>query len=233
MGRFISEVSVKVGLVGVDDVIAERLIGRFKTRSADDPGNFVTHNFGKLAECKSNVRTGKIHAICVSIEKFPPEEVVAFVSDIRVTHPLVPFCLVGTKQFLASLPNFHPAWKSRFSHYYQLVQDTGEDDFSENAGLLRDLLVADAVKCRALGQYETTPGAVIRLRAARPYGFWWLIVAGLLVAIVGGAVGPVLERFMPSTDGQKKAPTPSAMAPQAIPHVPTQLVAKEAGERRL
>jgi hypothetical protein len=124
--------------------------------------------------------------------------------------------LVGTQDFLDKLPGYHEAWKDRFGHYYKLALDVSDDDLSENVGLLRDLFVADAVKCRALGQYETTPGAVIRLRAPRPYGFWWLIVVSLLAALVGGMVGPVLERVLPaatSAASQENGATQQGAAP--------------------
>ena len=198
MGRFIKETAVKVGLVGIDDSTAQKLIDRLTTTSAHDPGTFEVMRFTSLVECRQAVISGKIHAVCVVPETFEPDGFTTFVGSIRVTNPLVPFCLVGTKRFLNELPGYHEAWKERLSHYYKLALDVIDDDFSENAGLLRDLFVADSVKCRALGQYETTPGAVIRLKSPRPYGFWLVIVASLLAAMIGGAVGPLLDWWLPA-----------------------------------
>jgi hypothetical protein len=93
-----------------------------------------------------------------------------------VTQPLVSFCLIGSTKHSRDLPGLHDRWRARLEHYYKLETDVGDGDFNENAGCLRDLLIADAVKCYALGQYDTTPGAVVRIRSAAPYGFWLTII---------------------------------------------------------
>ncbi len=198
MGRFLKETNVRVGLVGMDDPIALKLIDRFTTTSAYDPGRFEVALFSGLPECRQAVNAGKTQAICVVPGKFGAGELTEFIGGIRTAQPLVSFCLVDTKQFLNGMPGFDKVWRDRLSHYYKLEMDVEDDDFAENIGLLRDLFVADSVKCRALGRYETTPGAVIRLRSSRPYGFWLVIVASFLAAVVGGAVGPLLERWLSS-----------------------------------
>ena len=198
MGRFIKETTVKVGIVGLEEPTAKKLIDRFTTATVNDPGTFEVMRFASLAECRNAVNSSKVNAVCIALDKFTVDESTAFIGDIRVTNPLVPFCLVGTQGFLDTLPGYHGAWRNKFAHYYKLASDVGDDDLSENAGLVRDLFISDSVKCRALGQYETTPGAVIRLQAPRPYGFWLLVVVSLLAALVGGSVGPALERLLPA-----------------------------------
>lgn len=198
MGRFIKDTTVKVGLVGVQEETGTRLIERFTTVSATDPGTFEVVRLKDLGEAKRALKKAKVNAICIALESFGIDESIGFVGDVRVTYPLVPFCLVGTRSFLDELSGFHEAWKGRFSHYYKIASDDGDDDFAENAGLLRDLFVADSVKCRALGNYETTPGAVVRIRAPRPYGFWTLVAVALLSALAGGAVAPLMERLWPA-----------------------------------
>lgn len=199
MGSFIKNTTVKVGIIGVEELEAQMLVDRLTTITAHDPGTFEVKRFTGLKEGRSAVNNSKVNAICIALEKFGADESIFFINEIRVTHPLVPVCLVGTETFLKNLPGFNKTWSKRLSHYYRLISDVNADDFSENAGLLRDLFVADSIKCRALGQYETTPGAVVRLQAPRPYGFWLLIVVALLAALVGGAIGPVLERVWPAS----------------------------------
>jgi len=198
MGRFIKDTTVKVGLVGVREDTAKKLIERFTTVSANDPGTFKVVQLKDLGAAKTALTKNNVNAICIALESFGIDESVGFVADVRVTYPLVPFCLVGTREFLDKLPGFHEAWKIKFSHYYKLASDDGDDDFDENAGVLRDLFVADSVKCRVLGNYETTPGAVVRIRAPRPYGFWVLVAVAFLSAVAGGAVGPLVERLWPA-----------------------------------
>lgn len=205
MGRFLKEVSVKVGLVGIAEPTARNLIDRLTTTAAFDPGTFEAMRFATLSECRSAVNSLKVNAICISLESFTAENSTNFIGDIRVTHPLIPFCLVGTSSFLGELPAYHQAWRNRLSHYYKLSSDVEEGDFAENAGLLRDLLVADAVKCRALGNYDTTPGSIVRLQAPRPFGFWVLVFVTLVAALVGGAIGPVLQQILPSAADVNRA----------------------------
>lgn len=200
MGQFLKDATVKVGLVGVSESIAHKLIDRLTTNATNDPGIFEAIRYTSLAECRCAVNSLRVNAICIAPESFDADSLTSFISNIRVTHPLIPFCLVGTSSFLRAFPNYHQAWKDKFSHYYKLSSDVEDNDFAENAGLLRDLFVADSVKCRALGQYETTPGAVVRLQAPRPYGFWLLVVVPLLAAVIGGAVAPVLGQVWPSSE---------------------------------
>lgn len=200
MGRFIQEVRVKVALLGVPDAAAMSLTRCFMTTGATDPGVFEVTRLQSLTDCKSALDSKRIDAICIGLEAFPVGEVEAFIATTRVAHPLVPFCLAGRGAFLDDLSTFHAAWRTKFKHYFKLKTDLSDEDFVENAGTLRDLFVADAVKCRALGNYETTPGAVLRVRAARPYGFWVLFAATILAAIIGGATQPAIDRIWPKAE---------------------------------
>lgn len=212
MGQLMKDVSVVVALVGLEKPVAKLLVERFGTSgTGHDPGEFTVVQFDALQDCHEAARQKRIHAICLGVEKYQPDALTRFVADVRVTVPLVSFCLLGKKAVLENFPGYHSAWRERFAHYYKLRTDLGEDDFRENAGMVRDLFIADAIKNRALGQYVTTPGAVIQLKSPRPYGYWLAIAATLVAAVVGGSVQPVMDRFFP----ERNASTPPA--PASIP----------------
>jgi hypothetical protein len=180
----------------------------------EDPGRFVVHRATTYADCRGLLDTQGITGICVLLESFDPQQSIAFMADIRQTHPLISFCLVGSKDFLKNMPGYHVNWRSRFQHYFQLTDNATNDDFDQNAGMLRDLLIADIVKNRALGQYQTTPGVVIRLKSPIPYGFWISLALLCASAIFGGAIGPAIERAFPKGhEAAQPAPAPTSVEP--------------------
>ncbi|HEY4367600.1 MAG TPA: hypothetical protein VGN07_10255 [Steroidobacteraceae bacterium] len=202
MGWLITHANVAVAFVGLEAETTRKLRSHLLKTGVDDPGSVEIHPVKTTEECRAILDTQKITSICIRLEAFTAQECIGFIADVRITHPLVAFCLVGTKQHLKDMPDYHPAWRERFKHYFKLSTDVGDDDFTANALVLRDLLVADVVKTQALGQYQTTPGALIRLKAASPYGFWITLVALLITAIIGGAVGPLMDRFFPAKEKQ-------------------------------
>lgn len=196
MGRFLKQTLVKVALVGVQPEVANRLTDRLVGRREDDAGTFEVTPYQDIRGCRTAIENGKVNAVCIAFQKFRAPDFVAFVGDVRVTHPLVPICLVGTSKDLAEMQGFHEEWRSRLSHYYKLALDLPESEFEENAGLLRDLLVADGVKTRALGHYDTTPGQIIKIKHAAPFGFWIMATITLLAAVLGAALGPVITYYL-------------------------------------
>ncbi len=213
MGQLIKDASIVVALVGLDGPRIKQLTERLTTSGGHDPGHVSVLPYDRLQDCEEAVRDKRINAICVAVEKYQAQALTCFVAEIRVTAPLVSFCLMGTDEVLTKLPGHRPAWKERFAHYYKLRTDLTEADFRENAGMVRDLFVADAVKSRALGHLDTTPGGVIQIRSPRPYGFWLVITASLMAAFVGGSIGPILDRVLPDKAGRDGTATPSLNPP--------------------
>lgn len=210
MGRFLRETVVKVALVGIRGEVITALTERLHTRQQDDAGAVETTPFQDLVTCYSAIERDKITAVCITPSTFGADECTRFIANVRVTHPLVPLCLVDDARILKEMPGFHPKWQARLAHFFKLEQDTKPADFNENAGVIRDLLVADAVKCRALGQYDTTPGAVVRLRNAAPHGFWLGLITGLMCALISGVAGPVVNHFLPPNTPGNAAPMPGS-----------------------
>ena len=211
MGWFMKEAHACVALLGLTQKIAKALRPILVKSGVDDPGHVELHEPRSIEECRDLLASQKLTGICIHLEAFTPSECTNFIADIRTTHPLVAFCLVGTAKQLDELPGFHEKWKERFRHYFQLKTDVREEDFEHNAGALRDLLIADVVKCKALGQYQTTPGAVIRLKAASPYGFWLSLIVVAATALIAGAIGPIMDRYFPVQ--QKPASTAHSNPP--------------------
>lgn len=202
MGWFMKEANARVVLVGLDQQTTKKLKPILLRSGVDDPGHVELHDVRTLAECRDLIEAQEtaeqeITGICLNLESFTPAECIGLIADIRTTHPFIAFCLVGKGKYVDQLPGFHDKWKERFRHYFKLKTDQREDDFAQNAGALRDLLIADVVKCTALGQYQTTPGALVRLKAASPYGFWISLSVVALAAILGGAIGPAMDRLFP------------------------------------
>jgi len=194
MGWFMKEAHARVVLVGLDEGTIAKLRTALVTAAIGDPGTIELHWVNTIEECRALLEGSKeLSAICLGLQSFSARDCVSFIADIRTTHPLITFCLVGTSKFLKQMPDYHEKWRERFRHYFQLTINHSDDDFDQNAGALRDLIIADAVKCKALGQYQTTPGALVRLKAAIPYGFW----LSMLVVLVAGLIGPVLDRVLP------------------------------------
>jgi|GEM_PF-1373963 hypothetical protein len=219
MGWFMKEAHARVVLVGLSPEVSKALKPILLKSGVDDPGRVELHEVKNIAECKELLeamsgrgapgnnkkkRSEGITGICIDFERCGADESVAFIAEVRTTHPLIAFCLVGTKKYLTSFPGLHANWKERFRHYFQLWTDQKEGDFAQNAGALRDLLIADVVKCTALGQYQTTPGALVRLKAASPYGFWIQLVVVGLTALLAGAVGPIVNRMIERHDRAQK-----------------------------
>jgi hypothetical protein len=215
MGWLLREAKASVALVGLTEAVATRLTQQFLKTGAEDPGRFVVHPAATYADCRALLDSQKINGICVRLQSFNPQESIAFISDVRQTHPLISFCLVGSNEFLENMPGYHVNWRSRFRHYFRLSDDAINDDFDQNAGNVRDLLIADVVKNTALGQYLTTPGVVIRLKSPIPYGFWISLALMCASAILGGAIGPTIERAFPkSHEAAPPAPAMSSAEPK-------------------
>lgn len=168
-----------------------------------------------------------------------------FIAHIRAEHPHVAFCLVGTHSYLKELPGFHslktstangaPSWKERFGHYFKLHTDLDETDFEIEAGLVRDLFVADSIKSRALGLYQTIPGAVVKWREGAAKGTGLAVFAGLAGALIGAVVSPLVAYMLPnketpngasqatadSSSSSLSPPTPDTRHPSAAPSAAT------------
>ena len=219
MGRFLKEAHLNVALLGLDKSAEERLINRLTRAGADEPGRIDVLRFKDMASCNAAVDRKEANAICIAIESFAPADTLAFISNIRVTHPTVPWCWVGGTKAVYELSSFAPAWRERFAHYYKFATDVKDEDIDESVGLVRDLLVADAVKSRALGQYLTTPGAVVRIRNSPPYGFWLMVGVTITAAVLGGAVSPIVQSALDKFKLESKEPDgkgsvrPSPVAP--------------------
>jgi hypothetical protein len=90
-----------------------------------------------------------------------------------------------------------PSWKQRFGHYFKLHTDLDETDFETEAGLVRDLFVADSIKSRALGLYQTIPGAVVKWREGAAKGTGVTVIAGFAGALIGAVVSPLVTYMLP------------------------------------
>lgn len=204
MGWLIKQASACVVFLGLDQNTAKRLRPILLKAGPDDPGTVVLYDARTIAECRELLKSQEISAVCINVESLPASDCVAFIADTRTAHPLVSFCLVGSSSHLQNMPGFHHNWRERFRHYFHLRTNATDEDFEENAGAMRDLLVADVVKSKALGQYQTTPGALIRLKAASPYGFWLSLIVVALTALLAGAIGPLMDRYFPVKDFQQQ-----------------------------
>jgi hypothetical protein len=202
MGWLIREARACIALVGLEQTTSKALRPILLKSGPDDPGTIELHDVRTIAECRELMESQSLTGMCINLQAFVPSECVAFIADVRTTHPLVTFCLLGSSSYLKNFPGFHENWRKRFEHYFKLHADSSHDDFEQNAGKLRDLFVADVIKTKALGQYETTPGALIRLKAASPYGFWLSLIVVALTALLAGAIGPLMDRFLPAEHDQ-------------------------------
>lgn len=206
MGWLIKEATAAIVLVGIDAPTTTRLRPTLVKYGAEDPGTVEIHQVQSFAECRTLIEPRDIRGICINIPSFPAADTVAFIADLRTTHPLITFCLAGPAKVLDEMNGFHKNWRDRFKHYFHLRTDASDDDFEANAGALRDLFIADVVKCKALGQYQTTPGALIRLKAASPYGFWTSLIILAITALIAGAIAPVMDRYFPAKEEAPAAP---------------------------
>ena len=192
MGHLLENIHVAVGLVRIPEVTANHMSERLVTRKPEDCGQFQTVKFSDLTECRDAMTHRKVSALCVWFRAFSTSELVEFIGDIRVTNPLVPICLVGTRRDLDLMPGLHKGWRERFSHYYKIAVDKDAHVFDTNIGIARDLFLADAIKIKGLGHYETTPGRILRVKYVQPLGFW-IIVGATLVASM---LGPLITYFL-------------------------------------
>nr|WP_140422167.1 hypothetical protein [Pseudomonas sp. A46] len=204
MGYLIKQAVIHVGLVKIDSNTAKRLTSVFVSNTSHDPGEFKVFKLDSLDECVEAAQSGRINAICLGMESFHTREVTAFISEIRVTCPLIPIALVASSEFFKSLTDYHEAWRERFTHYYKVKTDEIAD-FDVNATVLRDLFLADSIKTTGLTRYETTPGTPIQLKSAEHYQFKLNIAAVIIAAVIGGLVGPVTDRVFPKTEVQPRA----------------------------
>lgn len=209
MGRFFRDAVVRVAMVAVDHDVRKKLADRWNKSTDHDPGAIEQHVFKRISDCSeallerntSNERKEDLHAICIDLSKFSASECIAFISDVRVSYPLVFFCLLGTHKELTALSQFNEAWRQRFQHYFHFKTDVGDEDFKENAGVLRDVFIADYVKARALNRYETTPGGIVRVKAQFSKVAWFAIGATFVTAIMNnptlnGTVGARLKELL-------------------------------------
>ena len=210
MGWYFKEAFAAIVLVGMDAPTFNRLRPTLTKHGSEDPGTVEIYQAQDFADCRTLIDRHDIRGVCINIPGFSPAETVAFVADLRTTHPLITFCLAGPTKVIRDMDGFHKNWRERFKHYFHLKTDANEADFEANVGALRDLFIADVVKCKALGQYQTTPGALVRLKAASPYGFWLSLIVLTLTALIASAIGPVMERYLSAPDK-----SPAAQAPPA------------------
>jgi hypothetical protein len=214
MGWFMKEAHARVVLVGLDERTIAKLRTALVTAAVGDPGTIELHWVDTIEECRELMEGPKeLSAICLGLQSFPVRDCISFIADIRTTHPLITFCLVGTSKFLKQMPGYHEKWRERFRHYFQLTINHSDDDFDQNAGALRDLIIADSVKVKALGQYQTTPGALVRLKAAVPYGFW----LSTFVVLLAGSIGPILDRVFPEHKAEQTSEVTPSPAQRELP----------------
>ncbi|HEY0329927.1 MAG TPA: hypothetical protein VGC77_12600 [Rhodopseudomonas sp.] len=177
-------------LVGIPQPEAARIEQRFLTRSEKDAGRIEVTPYRSIQKCAEAVRNQRVTAICIWLRAFDPAELVSFIGDVRVTHPFISFCLVGTTDDLNQLRGIHKGWQQRFRHYFKIYSDDGT--FDAYVDVVRDLFVADAIKMRALGHYQTLPGGMVKFVPQAPAGFWiqgWFSVGS---AITGAGFGALL-----------------------------------------
>lgn len=204
MGYLIEQARISTGFFNIDGSTDERLSKVFLGNSSHDPGKFNILRFDKLDACLESAQSNQINAICLGMESLPPRELTAFISELRVTCPLIPISLVASTEFFKDLTGYHDAWQERFTHYYKVRTDEIAD-FDVNAKALRDLFLADSIKTTGLTRYDTTPGVPIQLKSAEHKQFKINLIAVLVAAVLGSSVGPVIDRVFPITETQHRA----------------------------
>jgi hypothetical protein len=184
MGRLINGLRVPTALLARDTrASVKKIHERFATRREDDVGGLEVRDFKDAKECKAALDQERFLALCLDYNLLPPVELASFVNDIRVCHPLISVCLIGKQSELRELAGMPEGWKERFSHYYKIWEDQSERDFEENLGVVRDLLVADAIKVKGLGVNRTMPGNIIRIKHVQPVGYWVVALLTLAAAL--------------------------------------------------
>lgn len=226
MGKFYSEAHINVALLCIKDGdFKKHLSNQLTKKGPDDSGTCNVSFFDSLSDCKKAIEAEKITSICIEIDEGRIEELLSFIAYTRVATPLIPFCLIGSKQFLDELPNVPEGWKKKLSHYYKLENDIAlKDNWNENIHVVRDLFVADFVKCRVLNNYETTPGAIIRVTTPKPYGFYRAIFLAAIISSVLSTIGFYSGRYYYET---KLSPQSSIATHQDTPPTVTSTLPKE------
>jgi hypothetical protein len=214
MGHFFKDARVKVALLNIPDGIANKISDRFRTQGHDDIGHLQTTKFDNPGLCEKAIEEDdEITALCLSFNALPPAELVAFIGNLRVSQPHVTICFVGTRKELDEMAGLNAAWRSRFSHYYRLYTDKDDASFEAHTGLVRDLFVADAVKLKALGQVETTPGKILEMAQGKPYRFWIVLLASIGTAVGAAVINQLLAFYLnrapPSMTGQRASMIPA------------------------
>src|ERR1700692_4028931 len=98
MGQFLKDVHVTVALVAIPQPLANRISERLSLHGDHDPGQFDIIKYPDTASCVDAIQREKVTAMCIWFRLLSPADFVAFIGNIRETHPLIPICLVGTTQ---------------------------------------------------------------------------------------------------------------------------------------
>jgi hypothetical protein len=191
MGSYYKSANISVALIHFEPEMLKIISSQLTLKGPEDPGHVSVQKYDSISASKNDIESGKITAICLNIERAIPEEITSFVSEVRITKPLIPFCFSASTKTLKAMNGFHPNWKKKFEHYFKVPTDLSESDIEENCGRLRDLFIADFVKCSALGNYETTPGIYSTFKTLGRKEMVFFLVVPLLAAVVGGLVQPV------------------------------------------
>lgn len=224
MGAYLRETKAVVAMVGVERGVANKLSSRLTLRGPDDPGEFIVREFPDLESTRLQLDPMGVTAICINLDAFPALEAVSFISGIRQSHPLIPFCLLGKEATLEKMDGIPEQWRDRFRHYFKFQTDVGNDHFDVRAGLVRDLFVADSIKVRALAKYETTPGVMAKLKNQIPPGTWVGFLGGVIAAVVGQFVAYGLRAPPAASSPQAVAAPPTAPTTPSLPPRSTPLV---------
>ena len=196
MGWALKDVEVRVGLICLREDTLKIIDDRLRTRGDADAGRFVVTPYPDLLSSNEALKQGQIDAICIGFKGMSTEDLVAFIGNTRVSYPFVPVCLVGPDAVLKALPGLTDGWRNRLNHYYKIYDDKNPNDLAENIGLIRDLFVADAVKTRAMGVYDTTPGRIIQLKHALPAGTWISAMIGFAGALTGAIASSIVTYLL-------------------------------------
>lgn len=190
MGYLVSQAYMKVALIGADQNLINKISRNINITDAENPGACNVRSYESIDSFLSSGTIDEVTGVCLVIDAIAPEVVTAFVANTRVIAPLVSICLIAKQRFLDELPGYHKHWQEKFGHYYKLASDLLDSDFENNSKVVRDLLLADTIKRVGLGQYTTTPGAVVYI-SSRPWGFWITIAATFIAAFAAVIVGGI------------------------------------------
>lgn len=193
MGQFLQDLRMTVALLMLPEPTADRISERFARRGENDPGQINSIKYSNVTTFWDAIERDKIRAICISFRALHDADLVTLIAKIRFAHPLISICLVGTQAELTRLANFNKACREHLEHYYKIFHDATGTSLDDSIDLVRDLFVADAIKVKALGHYDTKPGGIVRLRRGQPLDYWVLVVIPLAAALVGAFGMPALQ----------------------------------------